>query len=108
MMELPLWEKHLVYATALGVADKVMKELDIRLAERRVPASGYSPAVYLDTLHSVGGLSKSISSINNASYASFVRSSGLTGGGGGYSGGGGGGFSGGGGGGFGGGGGGHR
>jgi len=74
----------------------------------RVPSSGYSPFIYIYTLHSVGGLSKTVSSINQASYSAFVRSSGLSGGGGGYSSGGGGGFSGGGGGGFGGGGGGHR
>jgi len=107
-MELPLWEKHLVYATALGVADKVLKELDVRLTEMRAPSSGYSPFIYIYTLHSVGGLSKTVSSINQASYSAFVRSSGISGGGGGYSSGGGGGFSGGGGGGFGGGGGGHR
>ncbi|MDR0309725.1 MAG: DUF2207 domain-containing protein, partial [Candidatus Methanoplasma sp.] len=39
-MELPIWEQHLVYATALGVADKVIKELDMRLAEIGVLGPG--------------------------------------------------------------------
>jgi uncharacterized membrane protein len=114
-MELILWEQHLVYATALGVADKVIKELNIRLAQLAVGTHpGY---MYIPVLYRTGGLSE-ISSISKASYAAFIRSSvgrGVAGGGGGggggrggFSGGGGGGFSGGGGGGFGGGGGGHR
>ena len=109
-MELPLWEQHLVYATALGVSDKVVKELGIRLTEMNAPDPRFTSFCYLYTLHRVGGLSGSMSSINDAS-ATFVRGSVARGGGysgGGYSGGGGGGFSGGGGGGFGGGGGGHR
>jgi uncharacterized membrane protein len=112
-MELILWEKHLVYATALGVADKVIKELNIRLAELyphgRIPRSAY-----IHTLHHTGGLSEGLSVISQSSNAAFIRAavSGSGGGGGGgsggFSGGGGGGFSGGGGGGMGGRGGGNR
>ncbi|MCL2143559.1 MAG: DUF2207 domain-containing protein, partial [Methanomassiliicoccaceae archaeon] len=94
-MELTLWEKHLVYATALGVADKVIKELDIRLAQ--LSAGGYRDLTYLRVLHNTGGLSANIEAISRSSYAAFVRSSAGGGGGGGFSGGGGGGFSGGGG-----------
>jgi uncharacterized membrane protein len=111
-MELALWEQHLVYATALGVADKVIKELDIRLAQLYGQVSG---CTYIFALHNTVGLSAGISSIREASSnAAFIRSySGLGGGGGGrggggFSGGGGGGFRGGGGGGGGGRGGGHR
>ncbi|MDR0198521.1 MAG: DUF2207 domain-containing protein [Methanomassiliicoccaceae archaeon] len=107
-MELALWEEHLVYATALGVADKVIKELNIRLAQLGMDASpGFA---YLHTLHRTSGLSEGISDISRSSYAAFIRAStgrvgdGGGGGRGGFSGGGGGGFSGGGGGGFGGGG----
>ena len=108
-MELPLWEQHLVYATALGVSGKVVKELGIRLTELNVADPRFTSFCYIHTLHRVGGLSKSMSSINETSHAAFVRSAVSEGSrGGGYSGGGGGGFSGGGGGGFGGGGGGHR
>jgi len=106
-MELPLWEKHLVYAAALGVADKVIKELDVRFKEFG-NVGPYDPSfTYLYVLHT-SGLSHSMSSINKTSNAAFIRSAGPGGSGGGYSSGGGGGFSGGGGGGFGGGGGGHR
>lgn len=110
-MELPLWEQHLVYATALGVADKVIKELDVRFAELK-DLGLYTPAfTYLPVMYSAG-LVHSMNSISRAPYAAFVRSAGPGGSGGGYNSGGrmggGGGFSGGGGGGFGGGGGGHR
>ena len=106
-MELPLWEKHLVYATALGVADKVIKELDVRFKELGTAGSYVPSYAYLHVLHNAG-LSNSMSSIRSTSNAAFIRSAGPGGSGGGYSSGGGGGFSGGGGGGFGGGGGGHR
>ena len=106
-MELALWEEHLVYATALGVADRVIRELNIRIMQldpNAVPAYNY-----IFVLHNAGGLSENISGISKVSNAAFIRSSsGRSGGGGGFSGGGGGGFTGGGGGGFGGGGGGHR
>jgi len=107
-MELPLWEQHLVYAAALGAADKVIKELDVRFAEPGMYGSSLNTLTYMYVLHSVGGLSQSISSINQASYTAFVRGGGGGSSGGGFSSGGGGGFTGGGGGGFGGGGGGHR
>jgi len=109
-LEIALWEKHLVYATALGVADKVIKELSVRLTQLNLNMSpGFA---YIHVLHNAG-LAESISSMGRMPYAAFIRAaagnfSGGGGGSGGYSGGGGGGFSGGGGGGFGGGGGGHR
>ncbi|MDR2698724.1 MAG: DUF2207 domain-containing protein [Candidatus Methanoplasma sp.] len=108
-MEISLWEKHLVYATALGVADKVAKELNIRLTEIGAPDPRLMTFGYIYTMHNAGGLTKGLDTIGKVSNAAFVRSAvSGGGGGGGYSGGGGGGFSGGGGGGFGGGGGGHR
>ena len=111
-MELPLWEQHLVYATALGVADKVIKELDVRFTELNGLGLYTSSFTYLPVMYNVG-LVQSMNSISRStSYAAFVKSAGPGGSGGGYSSsgrtGGGGGFSGGGGGGFGGGGGGHR
>ena len=30
VIELPLWEKYLIYATAFGIADKVVKALEIK------------------------------------------------------------------------------
>ncbi|MCL1811872.1 MAG: DUF2207 domain-containing protein [Methanomassiliicoccaceae archaeon] len=98
-IELPVWEQHLVYATALGVSDKVIKELNVRLQEM-YPAS-YRPLIYLPIYSQIGNISSNFSSIRSVPMRQFQNSSGGGGGGGG-------GFSGGGGGGFGGGGGGHR
>lgn len=99
-MELPLWEKHLVYATALGVADKVVRELDVRLQQMNSADPNYRSLAYLNVLSHVGMLN-GISSIHSVPLSSYRPGSGGGGGGGG-------GFTGGGGGGFGGGGGGHR
>jgi uncharacterized membrane protein len=110
-MELPLWEQHLVYATALGVADKVIKELDVRLAELEISDRPFQSLTYMYALRNANGLMGNLSSIGQATNAAFIRQYSFAGGGnlGNVGrGGGGGGFSGGGGGGFGGGGGGHR
>ena len=101
-LELSFWEQHLVYATALGVADKVVKELDVRL--RQISEAGtYPPSlIYLGTFSHIGSISDSFSKINSVPLSAYSSNAG--GGGGGH----GGGSTGGGGGGFGGGGGGHR
>ncbi len=102
--EIVLWEKYLVYAAALGVADKVEKQMKIKIkniAETN-PNFNYNTFTYM-AIYS-NGFSRNISStINNSvsgaitsAVASSVSSSG-SGGGGGFSGGGGGGFGGGGG-----------
>ena len=104
-VELSVWEKHLVYATALGVADQVIKELDVRILEITDP-SLMQQFVYLNVLSRTGDLSGTFSSLRTAALAAYASGDGGFSRGGGS--GGGGGFSGGGGGGFGGGGGGHR
>ncbi|MCL1978991.1 MAG: DUF2207 domain-containing protein [Methanomassiliicoccaceae archaeon] len=100
-IELPVWEQHLVYATALGVSGKVVRELDVRLKQLNAADPHFDTLIYLGTFSQIGNISNSLSSISSVSLSSISSNSG----GGGGSGGG---FSGGGGGGFGGGGGGHR
>lgn len=101
-LELPIWEQHLVYAAALGVADKVAKELDVRLRQMN-EAGMYPPAlIYMGAFSRIGSISDSFSKMNRVPLSAYGGSAGGGGGGGG------GGFTGGGGGGFGGGGGGHR
>ena len=102
-LELSVWEEHLVYATALGVSDKVIKELEVRLAQMNVSGQYIPHMVYLGTFSQIGSLSNSINSLRTVPLSAY-RAGGPVGPGGG----GGGGFYGGGGGGFGGGGGGHR
>ena len=104
-LELSIWEQHLVYATALGVAKKVIKELEVRMQDMSI-STDFSTLIYINTFSSCGGLSSSFSSIST-SISSTVSPSSFSGSSDGGSGGGGG-FSGGGGGGSGGGGGGHR
>jgi len=103
-LELSVWEEHLVYATALGVSDKVIKELEVRLAQMNVNGQFIPHMVYLGTFSQIGSLSNSIKSLRTVPLSAY-RAAGPVGPGGI---GGGGGFYGGGGGGFGGGGGGHR
>ncbi|UCF04970.1 MAG: DUF2207 domain-containing protein [bacterium] len=94
---LPLWEKHLVYATALGVADKLLSNLEMVAKEykRTVPvAAWYVPRAGSAMAVGPGGgyasmesLSSSFSNLANLSSALSTSTSS----GGGFSGGGGGG-----------------
>ncbi len=97
--DLALWEKFLVYATAFGIADKVLKQLKVaypQLADEEYMRTHYAPMYYMDR-YDVGRSFGSAASRGYSSYASSQMSSG-SGGGGGFSGGGGGGHGGGGGG----------
>jgi uncharacterized membrane protein len=99
---LPLWEKYLVYATALGVADKLLANLKLVAKEYNstVPAAAwyYSSSTRADAgtigamnLDSLDSLSRSFENFNNLSRAlsSSTRSGGGFSGGGGGGGGGG-------------------
>ena len=88
VVELPLWEQYLVYATAFGISDKVIKALKIRCPE----APDYSPILSNPYYRSRSFYSSSRSfshSVHRASH--FSRSGGYGGYGGGGRGGGGGG-----------------
>ena len=94
--ELVLWEKYLVYATAFGIADKVLKQLKTRFPELNNDdyiRNNYS-CIYMSTHSNLYGKSfnKSVSSAesyHNRQVAMSSMSSG-SGGGGGFSSGGGG------------------
>ena len=90
--ELALWEKYLVYATAFGIADKVLKQLKVIYPQITdtdyMNSHGYS---YLHYMYNINMSSNFIHSINSAvttTYNSVNYSSG-SGSGGGFSGGGG-------------------
>lgn len=90
--ELVLWEKYLVFATAFGIADKVLKQLKVvypQIADTEYMTShGYS---YMSLMYSHGISNSLISTLNssvNSVYNSTNYSSG-SGSGGGFSGGGG-------------------
>ena len=95
--ELVLWEKYLVYATAFGIAEKVLKQLKVKYPE-------LADDNYLDDRMNViyimshTDISKSISAPISRSVLAGTSYSSGSGGGGGFSGGGGGGAGGGGGG----------
>lgn len=95
---LPLWEQYLVYATALGVADKLLANLRLYAAEynHTMPAiawyhmaSSGANAADLGSMNfgSLDSLTKSFSNLQNLNHALSTKSSS----GGGFSGGGGGG-----------------
>jgi len=90
--QLVLWEKYLVYATAFGVADKVIKQLKISYPELN-DTDTLNNMVLFSTLSGPNGLNtRFLSSINTSTshmYSSTYSSG--SGGGGGFSGGGGGG-----------------
>ena len=96
--ELALWEKFMVYATAFGIAEKVLKQLKVAYPQLtdEYMMNHYRTMYYMNTFN-VGREFGSSMSRGYQSYASSRMSSG-SGGGGGFSGGGGGGFGGGGGG----------
>ena len=86
--ELVIWEKYLVYATAFGVADKVIKQLKIVYPNLDEMTNGVSTFTYMN-LMTTTNFSTSFSNAISSSMASAYSSS--SGGGGGFSGGGGGG-----------------
>ena len=90
--EIALWEKYLVYATAFGIADKVLKQLKTVYPNLESMTSGntYTCMNLMINTNFTSSFSNSISSAMSSAYTSATASSG-SGGGGGFSGGGGGG-----------------
>ena len=99
--ELILWEKYLVYATAFGIADKVLKQLKIKYPQLMEDNNYvYMPLIYSNAMHTgfLTTLDKSVSSAYSAGLSERAMQSGYSGGnsssgggfGGGFSGGGGG------------------
>lgn len=90
--ELVLWEKYLVYATAFGIAEKVIKQLKIKFPELNDPNNINSNLVLFSAMSGPHGLNTNfVSSINTSTshmYSSTYSSG--SGSGGGFSGGGGG------------------
>ena len=88
--ELVLWEKYLVYATAFGIADKVLKQLKVKYPELNNQDT-ISNMVLFNAMYNANGLNanfiNSISTSTSRMYSSTYSSG--TGGGGGFSGGGG-------------------
>jgi uncharacterized membrane protein len=96
-----LYERYLVFAVALGVADQLIAGLRVRFPELSDPSSGfatwyvagtlaggYGNVGRLDSINSIGSFASEFSS---ATAAAFSPPSSSSGGGGGFSGGGGGG-----------------
>lgn len=86
--ELVIWEKYLVFATAFGIADKVIKQLKIVYPNLDEMTSGISTFTYMNLMMNTdfsSSFSNAISSSMSSAYSSG------SGGGGGFSGGGGGG-----------------
>ena len=92
VVELVLWEKYLVYATAFGVADKVMEQLKIaypQLSQDELVGNYMYMHYMMYNRHSfINDLNKSIVTSYRQAYTSTYSSG--SGGGGGFSGGGGG------------------
>ena len=87
--ELVLWEKYLVFATAFGIADKVLKQLKVKYPELNDPDTIHSMILFNSMYSSNGfntGFINSISSSTSRMYSSTYSSG--SGGGGGFSGGG--------------------
>ena len=87
--ELVIWEKYLVYATAFGIADKVIKQLKIVYPNfDEITATNLSTYTYINLMVNTD-FSRNFSNAITSSMSSAYSSA--TGGGGGFSGGGGGG-----------------
>ncbi len=93
VIELPLWEKYLVYATAFGISDKVIKALAIRAPEIEMTSSPMFSNTYYRSTHFRSSSRSFSSGVRSASrsYSSFSSGGGYYGGGGRGGGGGGGG-----------------
>lgn len=85
--ELAIWEKYLVYATAFGIADKVLKQLKIVYPEIE-SMNNFNTGIYMGMMMNTS-FSSSFSNAISSSMSSAYSSG--SGGGGGFSGGGGGG-----------------
>lgn len=85
--ELVIWEKYLVYATAFGIADKVIKQLKIVYPNFEEITNGINTYTYMNIMMHTN-FSSSFSNAISTSIASATYSSG-SGSGGGFSGGGG-------------------
>ena len=98
--ELVLWEKYLVYATAFGVADKVIKQLKMKFPQLLEDNYVYMPLIYSNSMNTgfLTSLDKSIAGAYSAGLSQKAMQNGYNGGnfssgggfGGGFSGGGGG------------------
>lgn len=87
--QLVLWEKYLVFATAFGIADKVLKQLKVKYPELNDPDTIHSMILFNSMYNSNGFNTKFINSINTSTsrmYSSTYSSG--SGSGGGFSGGG--------------------
>ncbi len=62
--ELVIWEKYLVYATAFGIADKVLKQLKVQYPE--IEEGNIANSTYLNAMYHNGLNLAIISSINNS------------------------------------------
>ena len=88
--QLVLWEKYLVFATAFGIADKVLKQLKVKYPELNDPDTIHSMILFNSMYNSNGFNTKFINSIETSTsrmYSSTYSSG--SGSGGGFSGGGG-------------------
>ena len=86
--ELVIWEKYLVYATAFGIADKVIKQLKIIYPNFEEITNGINTYTYMSIMMNTN-FSSSFSNAISTSISSAYSSG--SGSGGGFSGGGGGG-----------------
>ncbi|CZQ88865.1 Hypothetical protein Tpal_1060 [Trichococcus palustris] len=87
-----LWDHFLVYAVSLGVADKVMKQMQIEFPVNEIQASAFGTYYYMNNAIFLSALNNSVSTGISKSMPSSSNSSGFGGGfGGGSSGGSGGG-----------------
>ena len=83
--EIAIWEKYLVYATAFGIADKVIKQL--KIVYPNVEQSGsFNSSIYMGLMMNTNFSSSFSSSVSSAMSSAYSSGSG---GGGGFSGGGG-------------------
>ena len=87
VIELPIWEKYLVYATAFGISEKVIKAIEIRCPE----IQELTPMLQNNYIRSSSFRSSGRSFSSTARSASYTSRSGGSGYGGGGRGGGGGG-----------------
>lgn len=88
--ELVLWEKYLVFATAFGIAEKVLKQLKVKYPELNDPNTIQNMILFNSMYYSGSFNTKFINSISSSTsrmYSSTYSSG--SGGGGGFSGGGG-------------------
>lgn len=84
--ELVIWEKYLVFATAFGIADKVIKQLKIVYPNLDEMTNGIATFTYMNLMINTDFASSFTSSINSSISSAYSSGSGA---GGGFSGGGG-------------------